>query len=382
MRLRQVKAPRKPPATPMPVYRICRKAYRIVNGGATMEDKVSGDRKTSRSQQLSFGSYVFKSKWTWISLAATVLLWMYALAIEDTTNTPIHPVSDALVPGVLRYRFVYDLFINMGTAVLVSRIVAAFVGYEETSVRDAYFDRYLTKQEEFYDNRIREVAQSSFRGVYQSRFPDGLINEVLAVGFSSKVIRENFNLNYKLRRAPNGANGMIVEASAEYRIVNISTEVTTIPIKLWMPNPINPEMKQYCNIIEYRSDYEAQDISALIPKFKTDRDGTDAVICVDFGSFNLNHGEGRHIVLVYSMAKEVEDTELVRTGTPTNGIRITIHDETGENFWIGTTSIHRCQLRDISPPNDRRVKEFRSSEFYLPQQGFAWFWKKTPPSSV
>lgn len=334
--------------------------------------------KTHPPTKISFVAYVFKSKWTWISLGATLVLWLLALAVEDASLPPVHPVSDAFVPGVLRYRFVYDLFINMGTAVLVSRIVAAFVGFEETSVRDAYFDSYLRKQEEFYDNRIREVAQSSFRGVYQSRFPDGLINEVLAVGFSSKVIRENFNLHYKLRRAPVGVSGTIVEASAEYSLINISTEAIDIPITLAMPNPINKEMKQYCKIIEYRTDYETQDISPLLPKFEADRNKNEQVVNIELGKIHLNPAEIRHIVLVYSMAKEVEDTELVRTGTPTHGIRITIHDETGENLSIGATSIHRCPLKDISPPNDRRVKEYRSSEFFLPQQGFAWFWKQTP----
>lgn len=327
---------------------------------------------------MTFGAYVFKSRWTWISLAGTALLWLYALAIEDVSTPPGHPVAELLVPSALRYKFAYDLFINIGTAVLVSRIVAAFVGFEETTVRDAYFDNYLKKQEEFYDNRIREVAQSSFRGVYQSRFPDGLISEVLAVGFSSKVIRDEFHLSYKLRPAPNGVAGMVVEATAEYKILNISTEVVNIPIALAVPNPISKEMKPHCKIIEYRKNYDIQNISDSVEEFETSRDTKNTkTVQINLDEIKINPSEGCHIVLVYSMAKEIEDTEIVRTGTPTKGISITIHNESNQELWIDATAIHRCSLNDISPPNDRRVKEFRSSEFFLPQQGFAWFWKKS-----
>lgn len=336
---------------------------------------------TYANKRTGFGRYLIYSRWTWISIAATLIIWLYALSIAHVISAiPPHVLADAVVLNIFRNAFAYDLFVNIGSAILISRIVAAFVGYEEHKVRDDFFEKYIDEQRTFYDERIREVAQSSFRGVYQSRFPDELINEVLEVGFSSKFIRENLTLDYKLRNAPKDIEAVIVEATAEYRVRNISTESAELKISIAVPNPIDKELKEHCGVIQYRKNYEIIDCKDAIKDFRFRMAQSDEPnIYADLDSVRLSPGEYCHVVLVYSMAKEVEDTELMRTGMPTMGLNVTIHDETeGDNLRIIATAVHRCPLRDISPPGDRRVKEYRSEHFFLPNQGFIWAWKQSP----
>ena len=325
-----------------------------------------------------FNRYFWASKWTWISIVATLLIWLYAIAIDNTLKaTSPHAVAQAIVPDLLKFSFVYDLFLNIGTAILISRIISGFIGYEENKSRDETFDRYLSKQQDFYDLRIKEVAQSSFRGVYQSRFPNELIDEVLHVGFDARVIRENLSLVYKLRNAETPELGMVVEAIAEYDVVNISTQEVEHKVAIIIPNPIQKELKKICCILQYRKNYEIQDIENSERDVELQKQLNQTNIKVDLDVLKLSPSERCHVLLVYTMAKEIEDTELMRPGTPAKGIKITIHDETqGAPLWIDAAAVHRCKLKDVSPPNDRRVKEYRLSEFFLPNQGFVWFWKR------
>lgn len=335
------------------------------------------------------------SKWTWISIGAVGVFWIYALFIRvvlDSTDTqPAPGIIDMLTLELFQYEFAYQLFINIGTAILISRIIAIFIVYEEQTNRENMFSVYMNKQQEFYDKRIQEaknfyesrieqVSKNAFRGVYQAQYPDELINEVLSIGFGDKIIRDDFTLVYTMRDLKIGENieGVVLEAKTEYTITNIGEEtLPDIPIGMKIPNPIQQSRKKYCEIIEYRKDYIKQDISEGVEKFKELRDSTNnAEIPIILDKVDLRQGQKLHVMLVYSMAKEIEDSEVLRTKYPTRGIKVTVYDETSEDYWVDATEIHRKPIIDISPPDERRTKEYRSPEFFLPQQGVIVFWKR------
>jgi hypothetical protein len=80
------------------------------------------------------------------------------------------------------------------------------------------------------------------------------------------------------------------------------------------------------------------------------------------------------------MAKEEEDTELLQTRYPTDSLSVTIFDHGPTRRIVRARSIHLGDLRDDTPKEANGCYNFTLDRYFLPHQGFAIWWKKSPPA--
>ena len=79
------------------------------------------------------------------------------------------------------------------------------------------------------------------------------------------------------------------------------------------------------------------------------------------------------------MAKEAEDTELLQTLHPADGLRVTIFDQCVDGRRVTfARSVHRNPIVPLASEDGSIAKIFTIPGYLLPHQGVLIWWKRNP----
>ena len=268
---------------------------------------------------------------------------------------------------------------EVGFALLVSLVVWAM--FEARLSQDA---------DKAWDRRIDRVTKNVFNAVLRKDLPKELLDEANNLILNSSMVREDFTVTYTLRDASvNGGNldCVLVDAVMQFTMRNISTDQVTWHACLGLPNPIHDELKALLkvtslSVIKGGEPLQLEIENAEISFREKLKDNSETEVMYDAGKVTLEKGESLNVSAAYTMAKEAEDTEFLRSLHPANGLRVTIFDQTPGRRLVFAKSVHRHKLNRVSAPDTPGAAQiFNIPGYLLPQQGVLIWWKKAPAAA-
>jgi hypothetical protein len=185
------------------------------------------------------------------------------------------------------------------------------------------------------------------------------------------------------------AECVLVDAVVEFSTTNVSTDTVCWDAKIGLPNPIHPGLKRLVGVTDIRLTKGGEPIhvdrASADEKFRQvlEADSTTSVP-FEAASVSLEPGENCEFFARYVMAKESEDTELLQTMVPTNGLRVTIFDQASDGRrLIFARSVHRQKLESVpSAETPNQAKIFTIPGYLLPHQGVLIWWKRNPDALI
>lgn len=252
------------------------------------------------------------------------------------------------------------------------------------------FEAQLSQEaESAWDGRIDRMTKNVFNAVLRKDLPKALLDETNNLVLNSSLIRESFSVTYTLRDENIGVKNctdcVLVDAVVEFSMRNISTDKFDWPVRVALPNPVHDELKSLVEV----SSIEVTKGGEIVPlemkageeKFRQELDDNTLTKAVfHAGTVSLASGEICAVRASYTMAKEAEDSEVLQTLYPADGLRVTIFDQAGsEKRIILASSVHRNQIERLSQRSKGAGAEiFKVPGYLLPHQGVLIWWKKAP----
>lgn len=271
---------------------------------------------------------------------------------------------------------------EIGFALIVSLVVWAM------------FEAQLSHEAEAtWDRRIERVTKNVFQAVLRKDLPKELLDEANNLVLNSRLTRNAFTVTYTLADAQfeigpgKNRDCVVVDALMEFTMHNVSTEEVDWPVNLLLPNPVHAGMKQ---LVAVRDMTVTKGGEAVILDLEGARrgfleqmeDNSKTRVPFSAGKVLLRPGEACEFSASYVMAKEAEDTELLSTLYPADGLRITIFDTAGDRNRITfARSVHRQPVEIVSRGDNaagNAAKIFRVPGYLLPHQGVLIWWKRRP----
>lgn len=276
-----------------------------------------------------------------------------------------------------------DLLRNAGVAVILSIIISITL---ERHSRAHFTSALATK--------TKELSLSVFTGMFNRRHPPALLAAVKSQILERDLIRESLSVTYTLSLwEPPQEHARLkdqcfirVDVLLSSTVRNVSTVtsgsagIATVPIGLALPNPMLDELKPFVRINEVvinGQPLEATIIEEQNAAMQADlsRDAEEDV-SVSFGERTVSPDETLSVSANYSMMKEYEDTEVFRTLQITQGLTLTVHDNTGRGLVVRAKAIHSRGLEKMA--SSTATTQWRLPDIILPQQGLIIWWKKRP----
>ena len=276
----------------------------------------------------------------------------------------------------LSYAWTGTLAGEIGTALLVAVFVWAF--FELASRR---------QQEERIDQRIERITKNVFFGVFRRDLPEGLIDEASRLVLENDIIRRDFSVTYTLSddtyQAAGGRSMPFVRLRAVSRFIlkNVGLDPREIPIAVGLPNPIAPGMVEKSDVVSIKirrkgEDERTLDLTSAKEEMKAGMLDSNNHLCNCLGmKYTLQPDEEIHITADYIMAKEVEDTEVLQSRYPSDGLALTVIDTAPNKRFVRARSIHRAQLKDDSGSREDGTHIYTLDYHLLPHQGVMVWWK-------
>ena len=293
--------------------------------------------------------------------------------------------SSGLSTGTLLANFLTAL----GTALLISILVSRTI---ETSNRR----RFATT----LDRKTRELSEAVMRGMFNRRHPERLIDLVSENILQRDLIREGLNVHYVFKRwsPKEGAdvsrlgNRRFIEVKATLTatMTNVSGSETLsgrdadVPICVVLPNPMYDELKGSVVVTSVQIDGEHQGkdrLDEINAHIQNQLDGDPLTARGDFGKRTLKPSQSLRLRMVYTMVKEIEDSEFFQTLQISKDLSITLVDATDWGLKIRAMAVGFGTLDEIA--SDDMTRQWSINDILLPHQGVNIWWKeKLPPKSL
>ena len=241
-----------------------------------------------------------------------------------------------------------------------------------------------------WHSRVQVISKNVFMAVFRRRLPDDLLSEVTVLIFDHNFIRNSVHMTYTICDqeflSRNGSKQWFVclHASVRMRITNVSETKAKLPLRMYLPNPLIDEMKEFCRVksASYRiNDVETfVDLSTAEERFRNDiKDDTKSSILFELSPIDVLPGVTIEVSWYYTMAKHDEDTEIFQTMVPAKHLIVTIIDTNPKKRIVRAESIHRSELREDISARAQGTYNFYMDGYILPYQGFSVWWKNLPP---
>ena len=283
----------------------------------------------------------------------------------------------------------WDLAANfltaLGTALLISILVSRTI--EKNNRR-----RFASS----LDRKTRELSEAVMRGMFNRRHPERLIDLVSENILQRELIRDNLSVHYVFRRwePKEGADVsrlgdrrfIEVKATLTATMTNVSGSETLsgrdaeVPICVVLPNPMYDELKGSVVVTSVQIDGERQEDGTLarVNSAIQEQLAADPLTAHgDFGRRYLKPGEKLRLRMVYTMVKEIEDSEFFQTLQISKDLSITLVDATDWDLKIRAKSVGFADLDEIA--SDEMTRQWNINDILLPHQGVNIWWKQKLP---
>ncbi len=254
--------------------------------------------------------------------------------------------------------------------------------------------KHRKKLEARLDKRITRITEEVFKGVFKINLPKELVDTGVDQLFSTSIVREGAHLTYTLRdksykKVLNAETVTIdyiqLQATGKFQLVNYSSQEVKLTPKIFLPNPLVPEMKSAVSFqkfivdnIESNIEEINRDIEYQFQTFDKNVDAGHAPeVVISFAQEISIPPHGKiSVELQYCMAKEVEDTEIFTTAFPMNGLTIMIIPKSKHRLKIYSRPLHNGDTVKHDVTNQGDVYMWTVNGYILKEQGLLYWWKK------
>lgn len=274
--------------------------------------------------------------------------------------------------------FWHAAFHEIGFALLVSFIVWAMFEVHMSQEADTEWSR-----------RIDRISRNVFFAVLRKDLPKQLIDEARAIALDTNVLRTNFNVTYTLRDETfevvegQRADCVLMVAVMACEMRNVSGDTIFVPMAVGLPNPVHPGLKALTRVNTFAVTRAGGPIELDLQRaetaFRESLATQEQTVKYDAGGITLAPDETVSVRADYVMAKESEDTELLQSLYPCDGLTVTVMDSGGDHARVlFAKAIHRRPIENQSSPASPGTKVFRIAGYLLPHQGVLIWWKRAP----
>ncbi|MDZ7895439.1 MAG: hypothetical protein U5M50_11070 [Sphingobium sp.] len=274
---------------------------------------------------------------------------------------------------------------NLGIAFILSVVISVTI---ERRNRSEFFGAISEKS--------REISLNVFQGIFNNAHPPALLAKVRHEILEKPLIRDYIDVIYTLS-CLEGPKGTRIDGKTFIKVDvilstvarNVSTDGhgssgVDLPLKVALPNPMVDELKGFVRLAKASIDGKDVDASAILAANENLQeqlaDDTNVDAAVEFGMRALGAGDHVAISANYTMVKELEDTEVLRSLHTTQALNLTVADNTGLGLIIMARGIHPGVL-EVTGGGTTTTK-WRLSDIILPQQGIMVWWKQDPNRMV
>ncbi len=259
-----------------------------------------------------------------------------------------------------------------------------------SSLISNYFERHNRERlNAALSAKARQLSTNVFDAMFGNAHPSGVL-ETIKTMLARPILRDTLDVVYTLSRfdGPVGSRiaGQVfvrVDAVLSARTRNIANPATSsqpykLPIALSLPNPLHDELKPHVGLTSFAingHDLPPGVIDEANGKLRRAlRNDSSADASVQLCEHPLSPGEDVRVQANYTMMKEMEDTEVLRSFQITNAISLTVIDSTGLGLEVRARAIHPSELSIAG--SDRTFRRWELNDIVLPQQGIMVWWKK------
>jgi hypothetical protein len=301
---------------------------------------------------------------------ATCLVGFVLVLIAAHPDSVAHGAAGS---GKLALEVLRDFLREIGFALVVA-IVIWFV-FE-------YFAR--SENEAMWKERVQEVAENVFYAVHRRKIPPGYFNFANELILTPKFMRTGWQLHYSLRDAHYQENErkipfVAVTCVSRFEVTNITEQTQLFPIQVSLPNPIHQGMKDrvgVSGILVWRSGQRQElELAVAEQSFRAQMQTNSFQFLFDAGAIEMQPQEKIEIASTFTLAKQVEDNEVLQGKYPADSLRIAIVDHCTKKRLIGARSIHPDTLEHESPAGTTDTYQYRINRYLLPHHGAVFWWK-------
>lgn len=259
---------------------------------------------------------------------------------------------------------------ELGYASLIALLISVVV---EQSSR--------ARQEETTARRQQEIAESVFRGVFESDLPRELVDEVVDGVLRSKFVRTEHICTYSLTDGSETIDGQTfefvkLEFTSAYSLQNVSREEIEVPIRLNFPLPGNRRLRDLAKLTSFVID--DRDLSPEEMQQGDDEvPNTDFLQCYQWNR-TLSPGETIRVRANAILIKERSDNEIFTTLYPSISMRLNVNMHC-QNMEFGAESHHRAGIKKVSGRGTDGHHEWELDRPLLPNQGIVFWWRPESP---
>lgn len=332
-----------------------------------------------------------------------------ALPVETESADPSQASTDAAAADIAdpcqRAAFLFERTQHTRSAFSSRELLASFFATLGISILVAIGVSKTIEQsnrrrfEESLDSKTRELSEAVMRGMFNRRHPERLIDLVSENILQRELIRDRLSLHYVLKRWTPSAGADVtrlgtrrfveVKATVSATMTNVSGsdtlsgKTTKVPICIVLPNPMYDELKSSVQVhvveIDGRS-VSVADIKTANTALQEDLETDAQVVSAPFAEQELRPGQSLRLRMVYTMVKELEDSELFQTLQISKDLSITLTDATGWNLRVRAKSIGFGKLDKVS--SDDATHHWTINDILLPHQGVLIWWKERLDASL
>lgn len=280
-----------------------------------------------------------------------------------------HPFA-LTYPGPIGFgRFFQGLLQDGAAAIAIALIV-----------RELFEREHERRQREAISAANEQSNWSAMKALLKTAFDETMVEELCQGRLSTTLLREDYEVTYRISRHPKSRWLVLFEAEQEYTIRNPSMITSSFEAKADVPN--------YAGIYPHDAGLSPPRLKSasfnrkVLTQAEIDRLNTEVAnknpperrVAFLIGNRQLKKNESCEVRIVYEREKLLCDTELMTMLYPTKGVRIKVQNSCDPNLCIN--------LRGVGPTFEEPKKltpdgaewSCESSGLLLQNQGWVLFW--------
>ncbi|MDF1735313.1 MAG: hypothetical protein P1U37_08530 [Minwuia sp.] len=312
----------------------------------------------------------------YVTILVGIILLLSGILISKINHFSLEELKTESVSAT--WEVVSHLLIEVAFAMIIAVIIAVF--FEESA---------RSRMIEDLDKKISVVQRDVFFSTFGYFQDDGVKKVVREIFRRGSLIRRNWHIIYTIEddcvsdEKGDPVNYVKLKATGQFRIENLSTIPASYDLSLGLPNPLVSALKNVTRVDSFLVDEEEKCTVESEREFRLQmNDEKNTMPKYTCGTIDIPASAFVEISIQYVMAKEVEDTEIVSSLTPSDGLEITVFDKGQGSRWVFASAVSMSQMRETqSNPSDGRFV-WKHQGWLLPSQGAKLWWKRRTADSI
>ena len=232
--------------------------------------------------------------------------------------------------------------------------------------------------------RQREIAESVFRGVFETDIPKTIVDEVVEGILKSKIVRLDHTSTYVLNDRTKEVEGksykyIELTATSSYTLQNVSREYVVVPIRLMFPVPGNPYLRDMAKLMNFA--INDRSLSSQEIEAGNEAAGNTEYLQGYLWEQELAPGATVRVRGTSTLIKDRSDNEIWTSLYPSKSMRLYVTMNC-RDMEFGADALHRAPIKKVAGEDgDMGHHEWELTRPVLPYQSIVFWWRPKEPDT-